>query len=612
MASISEMAPLRFITCGSVDDGKSTLLGRLLYESHRVFDDELQTLEVESKHFGTQGDRMDLSLLVDGLLAEREQRITIDVAYRYFATERRTFVAADAPGHEQYTRNMATGASTAQLAIILVDARKGLVTQTRRHTRIVALMGVRHALLAVNKMDLVGWSKASFDRIASAYRELSAQCGLASVDAIPISALDGDNVIRRSDAMRWYEGPTLLDHLESVTIADPADGDGLRLPVQWINRPDSNFRGVCGRIAAGSVQPGDRVVVLPSGASSTVQRLVTFDGDRPTAAAGDSVTLVVEQTVDVSRGDVIASEHSRPAVADQFEARLLWMSFDRLLPGRPYLLKLHYKEATATITGIKYVEDIDTGAHLAASTLACNEIGVVTLSLSQPVVFEPYAVNRTLGGFILIDKLTFETVGAGMLSFALRRSSNIPWQQLAIGKQVRGAQKQQHPRCIWFTGPSGAGKSTIANALEQRLVAEGRHTYILDGDNVRHGLNRDLGFTDADRVENIRRVAEVARLMVDAGLVVLVAFISPFRAERELARSLFVDGEFIEVFVDTPLDLCELRDPKGLYAKARGGALPHFTGIDSEYEAPTSPEIHLLPGTQTVDACVDSVLDLMI
>ncbi len=442
MAQTSEMAPLRFITCGSVDDGKSTLLGRLLYESNRIFDDELHALEIESKRFGTQGDRTDFSLLVDGLQAEREQRITIDVAYRYFATERRKFVAADAPGHEQYTRNMATGASTAQLAIILVDARNGVVTQTRRHTRIVALMGVRHALLAVNKMDLVGWSEHTFDSVAAAYRELAHTCGLSTVEAIPISALEGDNVIRRSDAMRWHDGPTVLEHLESISIAGPAHHAGLRLPVQWINRRDSSFRGVCGRIAAGTVNPGDRVVSLPSGTTSKVQRIVTFDGDRPNAAVGDSVTLVMEDNIDVSRGDVIASDGSRPAVADQFEARLLWMSFDKMLPGRPYLLKLHCKETTATITTIKYVEDIDTGARLAAATLACNEIGVVALSLAQPVVFEPYAVNRTLGAFILIDKLTFETVGAGMLSFALRRSSNIQWQQLTIDKQARGAQKQ--------------------------------------------------------------------------------------------------------------------------------------------------------------------------
>ena len=599
---------LRFITCGSVDDGKSTLIGRLLFESKAIFDDQLASLASDSRQYGTQGERMDLALLVDGLQAEREQGITIDVAYRFFATDRRRFIVADTPGHEQYTRNMATGASTADLAVILIDARKGVLTQTRRHSRIAALMGIRHAVLAVNKMDLVGFSQATFEQIVAEYRAFAAGFGFATVQSIPVSGLDGDNVLLKSAHTPWYDGPSLMAYLDTVDMCDTRDRHAFRMPVQWVNRPSLDFRGFCGRVAEGQIRAGDAVRVLPSGVQTRVQSVIAGFDEVEVGHSGDAITLTLAHEVDASRGDVLVAAENPPEVADQFEARLLWMHEHAMTPGRPYLLKLATKEVTATVTEIKYREDANTGAHLAAKTLGLNEIATVNLSTSAPLVFEPYGGNRVLGSFILVDKLTFETVGAGMIDFALRRASNIHWQALELNKAARAAQKHQTPKCIWFTGLSGSGKSTLANLLERRLHSEGRHTYLLDGDNVRHGLNRDLGFTEADRVENIRRVAEVARLMVDAGLIVLVSFISPFRSERRMARELFAEGEFVEVFVDTPIAECERRDVKGLYAKARKGELKNFTGIDSPYEAPARPELRLPTIETPPAACVEQIL----
>ena len=600
---------LRFITCGSVDDGKSTLIGRLLHESKSIFDDQMTALASDSKQFGTQGEKIDFALLVDGLQAEREQGITIDVAYRFFATDKRRFIVADTPGHEQYTRNMATGASTAELAIILIDARKGVLTQSRRHSRIVSMMGIRQVVLAVNKMDLVAFDAAIFAKIVADFQEFSKDFGFTVVQAIPLSALDGDNIMTRSPQTPWYNGPSLMDYLDTVDSVASVGATTFRLPVQWVNRPNLDFRGFCGRIAQGEVRPGDAVRILPSGMTSRVDKIVTWSGSQGCAEAGESITLTLTDEVDVSRGDMIVAAANPPQVSDQFEVRLLWMSEQPLVAGRPYLLKVHTKEVTATVTAIKYREDVNSGAHLAARTLALNEIAVVNLSTSQPVAFEPYTQNRILGGLILIDKFSHETVGAGMIDFALRRATNIHWQSVEVNKGARAEIKQQQPCCIWFTGLSGSGKSTIANLLEKRLLAEGRHTYLLDGDNVRHGLNRDLGFTEADRVENIRRIGEVARLMVDAGLIVLVSFISPYRAERRMARELFADGEFIEVFVDTPIEECERRDPKGLYAKARRGELQNFTGIDSSYEAPENPEIHLHSSELAPEVSMQQILE---
>lgn len=611
MSAGNDKTTLHFITCGSVDDGKSTLIGRLLHEAKCIFDDQLQALATDSKKYGTQGDRIDFALLVDGLQAEREQGITIDVAYRFFATDQRKFVVADTPGHEQYTRNMATGASTAQLAVILIDARKGVVTQTRRHSRIVAMMGIRQVVLAINKMDLVSFDRTVFDRVDAEYRKFAGGLGFVSIQTIPLSALDGDNMMASSRKMPWYEGPALMSYLNGVEVCPTAARSSFRMPVQLVNRPHADFRGFCGRVAQGGVRPGDRVRVLPSGVETRIKSIVAWQGELECAAMGDSITLTLADEVDAGRGDVLVAADEPPEVADQFEARLLWMSDQALIPGRSYLLKLHTKEVAATITDIKYREDIDTGKHLAAKTLGMNEIAVVNLSLAQPVVFEPYALNRTLGGFIMIDRLSFETVGAGMIKFALHRAANIHWQALEIGKAMRASIKHQTPRCIWFTGLSGSGKSTIANFLEKRLHVEGWHTYILDGDNVRHGLNRDLGFTQADRVENIRRVAEVAKLMLDAGLVVLVSLISPYRADRQMARSLFAKDEFVEVFVDTSLADCERRDPKGLYAKARRGELKNFTGIDSPYEPPQAPDIHLRTSSTEPKALADQVAMLL-
>ncbi len=601
---------LRFITCGSVDDGKSTLIGRLLYESKRLFDDQLAALESDSRKHGTQGERIDYALLLDGLAAEREQGITIDVAYRFFDTDRRKFIVADCPGHEQYTRNMATGASTADLAVVLVDARKGLLAQTRRHSYIVSLLGIRHVVLAVNKMDLVGYDQGVFDAIAAGYRELAAQLGIANVQAIPLSALEGDNLLHGSSNTPWYDGPALLEHLETVSLDTADAATGLRLPVQWVNRPNLDFRGFAGTLAAGEVRPGDAVVALPSGRRSTVARVLDANGDVAVARAGQAVTLTLADEIDISRGDVIAAAGDPPEVADQFAAHVLWMDDAALLPGRPYWLQIGSRTVAASVSEIKHRIDVNTQDKLAAKRLELNEVGYCNLSLDEPIAFEPYARNRALGGFILIDRQSNATVAAGTLDFALRRAGNVHWQHLDVDKAARARIKGQTPKVLWFTGLSGAGKSTIANQVEKRLHARGCHTFLLDGDNVRHGLNRDLGFTDEDRVENIRRVAEVARLMTDAGLVVLVSFISPFRAERQMARERFGEGEFIEIFVDVPLEVAESRDVKGLYRKARAGEIPNFTGIDSPYEAPENPELHLYADGEALDAMVDQVVRL--
>ncbi len=584
---------LRFITCGSVDDGKSTLIGRLLFESKQLYDDQLAKLERDSARHGTQGDAIDYALLLDGLAAEREQGITIDVAYRFFGTDRRQFIVADCPGHEQYTRNMATGASTADVAVVLVDARKGLLTQTRRHSYIVALLGIRHVVLAVNKMDLVGYDQGRFEEIAASYRELAKTLGITDVRAIPISGLNGDNVIARSPATPWYAGPPLLEHLETVAIDRDDTGAAFRMPVQWVCRPDQDFRGYAGLIASGRIAVGDEIVSLPSGRHARVATIAVGDSARETAEAGQSAMISLDHEIDVSRGDVLAAAAAPCAIADQFAVQLLWLHDAPLMPGRRYLLKTGARTVNSQVTGIKHKVDVNTQEHLAATRLALNEVAQCNLSLDQDIAFAPYAENRALGAFILIDRTTNATVAMGRIEFALRRASNVHWQALDVDKRARAAIKGQVPRCLWFTGLSGSGKSTIANLVEKRLLATGHHTYLLDGDNVRHGLNRDLGFSAEDRVENIRRVAEVARLMVDAGLIVLVSFISPFRDERRMARERFGDGEFIEVFVDTPLAVCEQRDVKGLYAKARAGQIPNFTGIDSPYEAPEHAELVL-------------------
>ncbi|TZF91584.1 sulfate adenylyltransferase subunit CysN [Cognatilysobacter lacus] len=612
LASHESRQLLRFITCGSVDDGKSTLIGRLLHDTRGVFDDQLSALASDSRRHGTQGERVDYALLLDGLAAEREQGITIDVAYRYFSTPRRAFVVADCPGHEQYTRNMATGASTADAAVVLVDARKGLLTQTRRHSYIVSLLGIRHVLLAVNKMDLVDYDEAVFDSITAEYRELSASLGIAHVSAVPLSALEGDNLVGRSPNMPWYTGPALLEFLETVPLDAPAMDRGFRMPVQWVNRPNQDFRGFSGTVAAGAVRPGDEVVALPAGRRSKVARIVTADGDIDVATPGRAVTLTLADELDISRGDVIAGAHDAPEVSDQFAAHLLWFDVQPLLPGRPYWLKIGAREVGASVTEIKHKVDVNTQEPLAAKHLEMNEVGYCNLYLDHPVPFEAYRDSREMGAFILIDRHTNATVGAGTIDFALRRAANIHWQHIEVDKVARARIKGRSPRCIWFTGLSGAGKSTIANLVEKRLHALGLHTYILDGDNVRHGLNKDLGFTDEDRVENIRRVAEVAKLMTDAGLIVLVSFISPFRSERRLARGLFDDGEFIEVFVDTPLELAESRDAKGLYAKARAGRIPNFTGIDSPYEVPENAEIVLDTCSASPEALAERVVQRLL
>ena len=599
---------LRFITCGSVDDGKSTLIGRLLHDTELLLDDQLAALESDSLRHGTQNGEIDFALLVDGLAAEREQGITIDVAFRFFGTDKRKFIVADCPGHEQYTRNMATGASTADLAIVLVDARKGLLTQTRRHSYIVSLLGIRHVVLAVNKMDLVDYSQERFDEIVAGYRELAASLGIEHVAAIPLSALKGDNMLAPSPATPWYRGETLLEHLENVQVGAGGKVGALRMPVQWVCRPNQNFRGFAGMLAAGEAKPGMEVVVLPSGRRSRIARVVTADGDLELARTGQAVVLTLADEIDASRGDVIAAGADPAETSDQFSAHLLWMDDAPLLPGRPYFIKIGARTIGAQVTEIKHKIDVNTQEELAAKHLDLNEVASCNLYLDQAVAFEAYSDNRELGAFILIDRQTNATVAAGTLDFALRRAGNIHWHHLEVDKAARARIKHQQPRCVWFTGLSGSGKSTIANLVEKKLLAMGRHTYLLDGDNVRHGLNKDLGFTDEDRVENIRRVAEVAKLMVDSGLIVLVSFISPFRAERRMARELFADGEFVEVFVDTPLELAEQRDVKGLYAKARAGELKHFTGIDSPYELPENAEVVL----GTADHTAESLAEMLV
>ncbi|NUT00276.1 MAG: sulfate adenylyltransferase subunit CysN [Sphingomonas sp.] len=603
---------LRFITCGSVDDGKSTLIGRLLYDTKQIFDDQLSTLEADSRKHGTQGEGIDFALLVDGLSAEREQGITIDVAYRFFASEKRKFIVADTPGHEQYTRNMVTGASTADLAVLLVDARKGVLTQTRRHSYLAQLLGIRHFVLAVTKMDLVDFDQSGFDAIVADYRLFADQIGIADWMPIPVSGLGGDNIGAKSERMPWYMGPSLLDRLDSVPLDAVSDaGKPLRMPVQWVNRPDQAFRGFSGQIAAGCVKPGDPVRVLPSGRSTKVARVVTAEGDLDEAIAGQSVTLTFEDEIDCSRGNVIASAADAPEAADQFEAAIVWMDEHEMLPGRGYWLKIGTQTVTATVHQPKYEVNVNTLEHLAAKTLGLNSIGIAEIATDREIVFEPYADSRALGGFILIDKMTNATVAAGMLHFALRRALNIHRQHLDVSRETHATLKGQRPAVLWFTGLSGSGKSTIANIVEKKLAARGRHTFLLDGDNVRHGLNRDLGFTEADRIENIRRVGEVARLMADAGLIVLTAFISPFRAEREMVRKMLPEGEFIEVFVDTPLADAEARDPKGLYAKARAGEILNFTGIDSPYETPESPELRIDTTAMTAEDAAQQILDYL-
>jgi bifunctional enzyme CysN/CysC len=609
---------LRFITCGSVDDGKSTLIGRLLYDSKQIFEDQMAALESDSRRQGTQGQNIDFALLVDGLSAEREQGITIDVAYRFFATDKRKFIVADTPGHEQYTRNMVTGASTAELAILLVDARKGVLEQTRRHSILASQVGVRRFVLAVTKMDLVDYDRGAFDATVADYRAFAEKIGIDEWIAIPVSGLNGDNIAARGEAMSWYKGPTLIEHLETVPIDSASDeAKPFRMPVQWVNRPDQHFRGFAGQVASGAVRPGDQVRVLPSGRTTKIARIVTLNGDLDDAAAGQSVTLTLADEIDCSRGDVIAAAKDPPHAADQFEATIVWMAEEEMVPGKGYWLKLGTQTATATVAHPKYQLNVNTLEQLAAKALDLNAIGVADVTTDRPIVFEPYkdeaggAPNRALGGFILIDKLTNATVAAGMLHFALRRAENIHWQALDVSRETHARLKGQKPSVLWFTGLSGAGKSTIANLVEKKLAAMGRHTFLLDGDNVRHGLNKDLGFTEADRIENIRRVGEVAKLMADAGLIVLTAFISPFRAEREMVRRMMNDGEFIEIFVDTPLAEAETRDVKGLYAKARAGELPNFTGIDSPYEPPERPELRIDTTKLTAEGAADKIVAML-
>ncbi len=599
---------LRFITCGSVDDGKSTLIGRLLYDSKLIYEDQLASIEKDSKKSGTQGDKIDLALLVDGLAAEREQGITIDVAYRFFSTDKRKFIVADTPGHVQYTRNMATGASTADVAVLLIDARYGVQEQTRRHAYIVSLLGVKHVVVAINKMDLNDFDQSVFNDIEVDFREFAKYLGFSEISCIPMSALDGDNVTIRSEKSGWYKGPTLLEYLEEADVDTATLDAPFRLPVQWVNRPNLDFRGFSGTVASGTIEVGDEIIVIPSGKRSKVKEIVTFNGNLDIAREDMAVTLTLNDEIDISRGDIICKTNHPAEQADQFQAHILWMSEKEMFPGRQYLLKTTNKTVPASISNLKHRVDINDFSEVAAKTLSLNEVAVTTLSLTAPIAFDPYSENRNTGNFILIDRQTNETVGVGMFDFALRRASNVVWQDLDVSKTARAEQKNQKPALLWFTGLSGSGKSTIANLVEKRLLDLGRHTYTLDGDNVRHGLNRDLGFTKEDRVENIRRIGEVARLMVDAGLITMASFISPYRAERQMARGLLEDGEFIEIFVNTPLDVAEKRDVKGLYAKARAGEIKNFTGIDSEYQAPQNPEIEV----DTVKMSADEAAEMIV
>ena len=608
LASHEKKSLLRFLTCGSVDDGKSTLIGRLLYDTKLIFEDQLAGIEKDSKKFGTVGEDIDLALLVDGLQAEREQGITIDVAYRFFTTDKRKFIVADTPGHEQYTRNMATGASNSDLAVILIDARKGILTQTRRHSFIVSLLGIKHVVLAVNKIDLMDYSQAVFERIVTEYQAFAQAFGFETLQAIPLSARYGDNVLEKSPHMPWYGGPTLVEHLETVDVTTDLTAKPFRLPVQWVNRPDLNFRGFSGTIASGSVKPGDAVVVAKSGQASRVKAVVTYDGDLPVGVAGQAVTVTLEDEIDISRGDVLAAPQARPEVADQFQAHLIWMSETELLPGRSYLIKAGARTVAATVTAIKHKIDVNSFQELAAKTLVLNEVAVVSIDTQEPIAFDPYGENHETGAFIVIDRVSNLTLGAGMITHGLRRATNVHWQALDVSKASRAAAKGQKPAVLWFTGLSGAGKSTIANLVEKKLLSLGHHTYLLDGDNVRHGLNRDLGFSAADRVENIRRVAEVSKLMVDAGLITLVSFISPYRSERQLARDLLEDGEFVEIHVATPLAVAEARDVKGLYARARAGEIRNFTGIDAPYEAPENPDIRVDTSDTTPEALAEQIV----
>ncbi|MBR9888982.1 MAG: sulfate adenylyltransferase subunit CysN [Oceanospirillales bacterium] len=603
---------LRFITCGSVDDGKSTLIGRLLYESKLLFEDQLAAVEAESKKFGTQGDNIDFALLVDGLAAEREQGITIDVAYRFFSTDKRKFIVADTPGHEQYTRNMVTGASTADVAILMVDARRGILTQTRRHSYLTSLIGIPHIVVAINKMDLVDYAEKTYTRIKEDYIEFARQIGIEQITFIPMSALAGDNITEPSNNMPWYHGTTLMGYLETVQVDDELmQKQPFRMAVQWVNRPNLDFRGFSGQLASGVIRPGDRIRALPSGKESTIATISTYDGNLPQAVAGQSVTLTLNDEIDISRGDMLTSAAEPASIGKQFETTIIWMHEEPLMPGRTYLMQIGSKTVTASITDIKHQVNVNTMEHLAAKKLELNGIGECNISLDQDIAFDPYKTNRDTGSFILIDRMTNNTVGAGLINFALRRSTNITVQHTEVNKAVRSSLKTQKPCIIWLTGLSGSGKSTIADLVEQKLLASGHHTYLLDGDNVRHGLNKDLGFTDQDRVENIRRIAEVSKLMVDAGLIVITSFISPFKAERQMARDMVEEGEFIEIFVNTPLDVAEDRDVKGLYKKARRGELKNFTGIDSPYEAPEAPELDLKTVEMTAEEAADKVIELL-